>query len=171
MARFSFLLVLLATHIFAWPWNHPKAARTPRRSLPTAPQNLNTIPLIRRPTKPKRRRFTKRSNNAYLMLEDGNEEYVAVMAIGTPETGIQTFDLPVDTASSDTWIAGHDFTCMDAPPNCQPGPLFTPSSSFTPLNASLSDMYGTGQILGEFGTDTIALGGTTSSLTPYTAVS
>lgn len=118
------------------------------------------IPLRRRPIKAGKKRLMKRvGQNIGVALADGNQEFVAQVTIGTPWTNLQTFDLPIDTASSDTWIASNNFTCEDYIDDCDPHALYTPTSSFVPLNASLNNQYGDGEITGEFGTDTVTIGG------------
>jgi hypothetical protein len=117
------------------------------------------VPLRRKSASIPKRHLGKRlGQNVGLNLADGNQEFVAQVTIGTPWTSLQTFELPIDTASSDTWIAGIDFTCEDYMDNCTPGPQFSPSASFVPLNASLIDSYGIGSVTGDFGTDTVTIG-------------
>lgn len=81
------------------------------------------------------------------------------MTFGASSTTLQTFELPIDTASSDTWVVGNNFVCEDYVNDCDPGPLYTPSATFVPFNASLSDAYGDGWVLGRFGTDTVTIAG------------
>lgn len=127
-------------------------------------QNDNTqqglLPLRRRAIKPSKRHVGKREGWVINLTQaDGNQEFVAQVAFGTSSATIQTFELPIDTASSDTWIAGNNFVCDDYVNYCDPGPLYTPTASFVPFNVSLSDEYGDGWILGQFGTDTVNIAG------------
>jgi len=111
------------------------------------------------------RRFGKREDWAVNLTQaDGNQEFVALVTFGTSSTTLQTFELPIDTASSDTWVARNDFVCEYYVNYCDPGPLYTPSASFVPLNASLSDEYGDGRILGQFGTETVMIAGISHKL-------
>lgn len=92
-------------------------------------------------------------SNSYLrtrQVEIGEVQYdrsfVAGVAIGD-----QTFDLILDTGSSNTWVAGTGYNC-DAPWPCYFGPTFDIDASFTPiegqhLNTSYADTsYGSGPI-------------------------
>ena len=75
-----------------------------------------------------------------------DRSFVAGVAIGD-----QTFDLILDTGSSNTWVAGTGYSC-DAPWPCYFGPTFDIDASFTPiegqhLNTSYGDTtYGSGPI-------------------------
>jgi Eukaryotic aspartyl protease len=118
------------------------------------------LPLQRQAVKPSSRRFSKRAGRKVNLIQaDGNQEFVAQVTFGISSTTLQTFQLPVDTASSDTWVAGDNFVCEEYENYCDLGPLYTPSASFVPLNATLSDQYGDGRILGQFGTDTVTIAG------------
>jgi len=118
------------------------------------------LPLRRRAIKPSKRRFGKREDlTVNLTQANGNQEFVAQVAFGTSSTTLQTFELPIDTASSDTWVVGNNFLCEDFVEYCDPGPRYRPSASFVPLNASLIDEYGDGWILGQFGTETLTIAG------------
>jgi hypothetical protein len=92
-------------------------------------------------------------SNSYLrtrQVEIGEVQYdrsfVAGVAIGD-----QTFDLILDTGSSNTWVVGTGYNC-DAPWPCYFGPTFDIDASFTPiegqhLNTSYADTsYGSGPI-------------------------
>jgi hypothetical protein len=75
-----------------------------------------------------------------------DRSFVAGVVIGD-----QTFDLILDTGSSNTWVAGTGYSC-DAPWHCYFGPTFDIDASFTPiegqhLNTSYADTsYGSGPI-------------------------
>jgi len=129
------------------------------------PAAKGVIPLRRRPVRAIKRSLDRRQDRIVdLGLADGGQEFIAQVAIGTPWTTLQVFDLPVDTGSSDTWVASNNFTCENSSDDCDVGIAFAPTSSFVPLNASLENRYGDGVVMGEFGIDTITIGGSFSSV-------
>ena len=136
------------------------------RENPVQFSNPNVISLQRRRVVPRKRQFARR-NEDDLTLSDGNQEYLAQLTIGSPLKPQQTFYLPVDTGSSDTWVAGVGFLCENGH-GCQPSSLFKPGASFTRLDATLRNEYGDGSILGTLGTDTLTLAGKKSNVVVFT---
>lgn len=81
--------------------------------------------------------------------------YYAAVKIGSRN---QTLPIILDTGSADLWISGVSCSrCASA----SSGPLFDPTSStsFRTSSGSLSISYGSGQVRGTLGTDTVSLGG------------
>ncbi|KAM3075583.1 hypothetical protein ACMFMG_007720 [Clarireedia jacksonii] len=88
--------------------------------------------------------------------------------------GSQTFEVIVDTGSSDTWLAETGFDCVDietsAPLNesdCHFGPTYTPGSEFVQIpNENFNITYGDGEFLtGVLGYDEVTLAGITVNQT------
>ncbi|KAI0027944.1 aspartic peptidase domain-containing protein, partial [Vararia minispora EC-137] len=91
--------------------------------------------------------------------------YIAPINVGTPA---QTFDVVLDTGSSDLWLATNGCS------GCASGtPLFNTgsSSSFTSANRPATFQYGSGGAQGTLGQDTVSFAGFTLSNQPVSAVS
>ena len=91
------------------------------------------------------------------------EEYATPITIGT-----QTFEVIVDTGSSDTWVVESGFECIDLSTGakttasvCEFGPTYTIDSTFvTTANENFNIEYGDGEYLtGIIGTETVTLAG------------
>jgi len=110
-----------------------------------------------------RRRSSRRATSAGIPILDqgGDSSYIANLTIGTPP---QSFEVVLDTGSSDLWLPGSN--C----PTCTAGsPIFDTSTSSTfkgtPTSSSLgsevSIAYGSGEVRGTLGSDTVTMGGST----------
>jgi len=104
------------------------------------------------------------STTALTALEIG-EEFAAEVTIGG-----QTFDLVIDTGSSDTLVVESGFTCIDfdtgkttTESECAFGPLYTKSSTFKSISGeTFSIEYGDLETLnGVFGTEDVTIAGIT----------
>jgi aspergillopepsin I len=121
----------------------------------------SAIPLKRRQIGSARSRRYRRDDLEYLHMASGNQQFTATVTFGNEFTGgLQSFELPVDTGSGDTWVARYDFDCdFIFAASCDVGPLYTPGDSYVPLGAKLQNEYGNGDVLGEFGTEEVRIGG------------
>jgi aspergillopepsin I len=88
--------------------------------------------------------------------------------------GDQTFEVVVDTGSSDLWVVRDDFTCIDpesgwevAQSECQFGQAYSPDTTFGEIDGEYLDVkYADGEILsGIIGTENVTLAGITVSQT------
>ncbi|MCJ1303494.1 hypothetical protein MMC08_006304 [Hypocenomyce scalaris] len=100
-----------------------------------------------------------------LISEFEGQEFIASIEFGT-----ETFEVVVDTGSSDTWLAETGFKCVDqytdaAEPEsyCLFGPTYNISSTFRPIaNENFNITYGDGEFLtGTFGLEQVTLAGIT----------
>lgn len=107
---------------------------------------------------------TQSGTSPLLSLEEG-EEYATSIKIGT-----QTFEVIVDTGSSDTWVVETGFNCVDVATQapepesaCGFGPTYTIDSTFKEIPGEFFNItYGDGEfLLGFFGTETVTLAGIT----------
>ncbi|VDC04081.1 unnamed protein product [Peniophora sp. CBMAI 1063] len=108
----------------------------------------------------------RRQNQGNANLTDFGQDvsYFASVSVGTPA---QTFDVVMDTGSSDLWIETTECT------NCPQGnaQLNTgQSSSISTSSNSVSFSYGQGQAQGTMATDTVSLAGFTISSQTFGAV-
>ncbi len=106
------------------------------------------------------------STTGLTSLEIG-EEFAAQVTLGT-----ETFELIVDTGSSDTWVVETGFSCTDfetgksaAESACEFGPYYTKSSTFKSISGqTFSIEYGDLESLtGVFGTESVTIAGLTVS--------
>lgn len=90
--------------------------------------------------------------------------YFATVDIGTPP---QSFDLVMDTGSSDLWVA--DTSCTSCPRGI---PLFDPSKSTTAQlsNTPTNIKYGSGEVAGQRAQDVVSMGGFNISNQVFLAV-
>jgi aspergillopepsin I len=93
------------------------------------------------------------------------EEFAAEVTFGT-----ETFELIVDTGSSDTWVVETGFVCTDLSTGkttteayCDFGPYYTKSSTFVAISGEdFSIEYGDGEYLtGIMGTEEVTVAGIT----------
>ncbi|KAJ5573962.1 uncharacterized protein N7459_008389 [Penicillium hispanicum] len=105
-------------------------------------------------------RSTSSGSGELISLFEG-EEYATSITFGT-----QTFDVIVDTGSSDTWVVKEDFKCIDldtgkktTESDCDFGSTYTVDSTFSEISGEEFDIeYGDGEYLyGYFGTETVTL--------------
>ena len=96
--------------------------------------------------------------------------YDAMFLMVNVTFGNQTFELFLDTGSSDTWVIAHDFRCFDkesdAPidqAECLLGPGYIPTPTFKQMpDENFNITYGDGELLnGILGTERTTLGGIT----------
>lgn len=99
-----------------------------------------------------------------------NSEFDGQEFLTSIEFGTETFELIVDTGSSDTWLVETGFQCVDqysgvTEPEyyCMFGPTYDISETFRAIsNENFNITYGDGEYLtGTFGLETIAVGGIT----------
>jgi len=121
---------------------------------------------------------SKKTHSAFSLtkhatLANGSSSVLTSLEIGeefaTPITfGTQTFEVIVDTGSSDTWLVESGFTCEDistgatiTEADCDFGPTFTVDSSFSKISGvNFNITYGDGEFLsGIFGTENVTLAG------------
>ncbi|RSH92180.1 hypothetical protein EHS25_008595 [Saitozyma podzolica] len=96
---------------------------------------------------------TKRAGEVDLTDHNLDASYSGSISIGTPA---QTFDIVLDTGSSDLWVGGS--TCTSG---CSSMTTFktSSSSSYVALNSSFNIQYGSGSASGTLGQDTVTMGG------------
>jgi hypothetical protein len=75
--------------------------------------------------------------------------------------GSQTFELNIDTGSSDTWVAGHGFQCLTD--SCEFGPQYQGPGTFDPIdNLYLNITYGDAtNVIGPMGYENVTVAGIT----------
>lgn len=97
------------------------------------------------------------------------EEFATNITFGT-----ETFEVIVDTGSSDTWVVETDFSCVDVETGatetedyCDFGPTYTVTDTFTQIaNENFDITYGDGEYLtGIIGTEDVTLAGITVNQT------
>ncbi|KAF8310964.1 acid protease [Clavulina sp. PMI_390] len=100
---------------------------------------------------------SKRANTATISLTDQGQDvtYYASVSVGTPA---QNFDVVLDTGSSDLWIASS--SCQTG---CSGINTFdsSKSTSFKDQSRQITISYGSGDVAGTVGTDTVSFGGFT----------
>ncbi|KAJ5692444.1 hypothetical protein N7462_001867 [Penicillium macrosclerotiorum] len=105
-------------------------------------------------------RATSSGSSVLTSLAEG-EEYATSITFGT-----QTFDVIVDTGSSDTWVVKEGFECLDldtgkkvSTSECEFGSTYTVDSTFSKISGEEFEIeYGDGEYLyGYMGTETVSL--------------
>ncbi|KAJ5733857.1 hypothetical protein N7493_002643 [Penicillium malachiteum] len=103
---------------------------------------------------------TTSGTSGLISLFEG-EEYATEITFGT-----QTFDVIVDTGSSDTWVVKEGFECIDldtgketSESDCDFGTTYTVDSTLKEISGEIFDIeYGDGEYLyGYMGTETVTL--------------
>ncbi|KAH9484944.1 Pepsin A [Psilocybe cubensis] len=164
MAPLAFILpslLLSGLAVSADPVHVPLARRSQRRldvNAEALKLKFKYGLLDRNAALPLSARYMKRANSAAIPIvnQDGDSSYFGSITIGTPP---QTFNVILDTGSSDLWV-----------PIAPYMPLFQPSqsSSFKASN-SMNDQieidYGSGAVKGTLGSDSVTMGGFTMSQT------
>ncbi|KAF9527359.1 aspartic peptidase domain-containing protein [Crepidotus variabilis] len=116
-------------------------------------------------------RRAKRASTAGVPITNQNSDstYFGDLTIGTPP---QSFQVVLDTGSSDLWVAAT--TCANCGSDIQ---LFNPSSSSTfkgsasgSQNSNIDIQYGSGQVQGSLSSDTVSMGGFTVASQTFLAV-
>lgn len=108
-----------------------------------------------------------------------DSSYSGALAIGSPGAGsvdlsclsltlsclAQTFNVILDTGSSDLWVASSACTtgCGQGTQKYDSGS----SSSFSNQKQAVSITYGSGAVAGQLGTDTVSMGGFTVQAQPF----
>ncbi|KAG2135856.1 acid protease [Suillus clintonianus] len=107
---------------------------------------------------------SKRANSAAVPITDeqNDSSYSGIVSIGTPP---QSFDLILDTGSSDLWVATSSCTSCDTLTSCTTCSenQFTTSksSTFQTSGTALQINYGSGSVQGATSQDTVTFGGFT----------
>lgn len=94
--------------------------------------------------------------DAHITNQDADTSYTGLVTIGTPP---QQFSVVLDTGSSDLWVASTScIQCTSIVSN-----FFDParSASFTDTRSNVSIKYGSGQVAGTVGIDTVSMAGYT----------
>jgi hypothetical protein len=114
----------------------------------------------------KGKKATTSGSGELISLFEG-EEYATPIVFGT-----QTFDVIVDTGSSDTWVVKEGFECIDldtgkevTASDCDFGSTYTVDSTFKTISGEEFEIeYGDGEYLyGYMGTETVTLADITVS--------
>ena len=133
----------------------------PSRSLAMSP---HTVSLERMPNA-KKANARLQYVQAPLVFGEEGVDFLAGISFGT-----QTFDVVVDTGSSDTWLVSSGFTCVNQTTNatleeadCLFGPYYTTDTSFTQIpDENFNISYADGEYLnGIVGYDSVTLAGLT----------
>ncbi|KZT07401.1 aspartic peptidase A1 [Laetiporus sulphureus 93-53] len=99
----------------------------------------------------------KRSSGMNLLTnEAADSSYFASLAIGTPAV---SFDVILDTGSSDLWVAGASSGSASSIPSGIAMFESTKSTSFTNLSTAFEITYDSGEAAGYLGKDTVQLAG------------
>jgi len=150
MTLFSILVLAVSAIVAAAPAQHIKA------------EHSNFFPIHRL-----RARDTRQQTGAFALSPLGT---IGLGAYYTPvKIGTQTFNLIIDTGSSDTWVPDHTVVCQNFDQNTLPlsqcgfGGFYTPESDFKKINDELFiTQYGTPSITqGYFGTVDVTVAGIT----------
>ncbi|KAL2067693.1 hypothetical protein VTL71DRAFT_15789 [Oculimacula yallundae] len=95
-------------------------------------------------------------------VQAGQAWYTAI------QVGGKTYQVTVDTGSSDTWLATPTFSCIADNKSsvsqsfCDFGPLYKPGPEFSPIEiVNLNLYYGKGYVKGSFGMTKVSVGGIT----------
>ncbi|KAJ5894202.1 acid protease [Penicillium taxi] len=164
IARRTFQSRNADVNITTWKPTAQTASRTPDKS-------SHVLPLKKRKATSasshsaasltgKTKKATTSGSSTLISLAEG-EEYATSITIGT-----QTFEVIVDTGSSDTWVVEEGFTCIDLDTGedttesaCDFGPTYTPDSTLSKIsNEEFSIEYGDGEYLyGYIATETVTL--------------
>lgn len=108
---------------------------------------------------------TEGTGNIQLSISTKSIEFLAPITFGN-----QTFNMIVDTGSSDTWAPVFNFTCFDfdGPKQTDPGDcgfqaLYTPSTTFKQITTQhMNTSYGSGEYCsGPIGFEQVTFGGMT----------
>ncbi|KAF8322235.1 acid protease [Clavulina sp. PMI_390] len=102
---------------------------------------------------------SKRASSTSLTLvdEDVDFSYYAPISVGTPS---QSFNVIMDTGSSDLWLAGSTCTSCSSIGNTFDT---STSSTFQSTGAVIDITYGSGEVKGTLGNDTVTVAGYTLS--------
>jgi cathepsin D len=158
---FALVLLFIPTVILAEPVHIPIARRRPIKSRDWNQEANNLRKRYGYPTSLSPF-SSRRAVSGIPVLDQGvDSSYIASLTIGTPP---QSFEVVLDTGSSDLWLPSQN--C----PTCTTGsPIFDTSKSSTfkgtptssSSNAEISIGYGSGAVQGTLGSDTVTMGGFT----------
>ena len=158
-------MVVLASAVLLWA---TLAAALPSADPSSAPFSPHTLHLDREARSVARRGLQKRADGSQLYATDGNNQFST-----TIDFGGKPFKVIIDTGSSDTWLVGNGFQCVNpntgnpvAIAQCGFGPVYKygQDSTLTQSNAEAGEnflvQYGSGETLtGSLATDTVNLAG------------
>ncbi|KAI6010602.1 aspartic peptidase domain-containing protein [Pisolithus marmoratus] len=166
------LTVLLALSVFPSVLAAPKLVPDPIHVplLRRSPHNVEDLPKALAALKSKYRigsSASKRSGNSasipiidetriiHILYQDNDSSYSGAITIGTPP---QTFQVILDTGSSDLWVVTTSCTnCTSDQPPFDP----SKSSSYKASTSQLTINYGSGSVNGTVAEDTVSCGGFT----------
>lgn len=164
--QFGKMLLLLAFLLLTLSHSVPTV------SFPNAVQPRSTnfsraalIPLLRKKRNSLKPRIFRRDGIGTLQTASGNQEFLAQITLGTESTGLQTFELNVDTGSADTWVVSKDFKCdtyfwESAADVCDPPDhRYSPGQSAARMDAWFNNGYGDGPVSGDLVTESVTIAG------------
>ena len=158
-------MVLFASAALLWA---AVASALPSADPSEAPYSPHTLHMDREARSIKGRGIQKRAHSSALIATDGANQYATTILFGgTP------FKVIIDTGSSDTWLVGNGFQCVDPSTGkvvnidqCGFGNVYKygKDTTLTQSNAESGEnflvQYGSGETLtGQLGTDTVTLAG------------
>ncbi|KAH7926412.1 acid protease [Leucogyrophana mollusca] len=155
----SLVLLLSSLEVFGAPSPSPGAGQSISLSRRTRSRNATELAQLAQ-----KQRLTlaakynaqsrqKRSTGYNLLIDqDSDSGYIGSLAIGTPAV---SYEVLLDTGSSDLWVAGSSCAA------CGSSPSFNPvsSTSFQNLSTPFAIQYGSGEAEGYLGQDVVQMAG------------
>lgn len=161
--HFFLALLFCPTIILADPLHVPIRRRSPTKRDWKREANNIRAKYGYKPSSPvhrSNRRGTGSVAGIPLLDQGPDSSYIATMTFGTPP---QSFDVVLDTGSSDLWVPGTNCSsCSSQSPVFDTSKSSTfqiPTSSFA--NQEIVIHYGSGEVQGILGSDTVSMGGLT----------